>query len=300
MPRNGAGVFNLAQPAFQSQTPISSGAMNSDLSDIADGLTGSLPRDGQASMTAVLPLASTGFTYAADPNTGMRRTAADAQAIQCGGVDVAEFTATGVNFPLDVTIDGAPIVPAGSVISFGGAAAPTGWLLCFGQAVSRTTYAALFAVIGTVFGSGDGATTFNLPDIRGRVDAGKDDMGGAAAGRLTGAQTGGTNGAAIGNVGGEQGHIIVQAELASHFHGGVTGGMTGNDPHTHAVTGGVLGGTTSFPVGGPTDRTMVQNPTTITISATSVAHSHLIPADGANSAHNTVQPTIILNKIIKT
>jgi len=57
-------------------------------------------------------------------------------------------------------------MPTGVVTMYGGATAPTGWLLCQGQAVSRTTYAALFAAIGTNFGTGDGSTTFNLPDMR--------------------------------------------------------------------------------------------------------------------------------------
>lgn len=57
--------------------------------------------------------------------------------------------------------------PVGSISAFGGSAAPSGWLLCQGQAVSRTTYAELFSVIGTAFGSGDGSTTFNIPDLRG-------------------------------------------------------------------------------------------------------------------------------------
>ena len=57
--------------------------------------------------------------------------------------------------------------PIGSIIPFGGTTAPTGWFLCQGQAISRTTYSALFAVIGTSFGSGDGSTTFNIPDLRG-------------------------------------------------------------------------------------------------------------------------------------
>ena len=56
--------------------------------------------------------------------------------------------------------------PIGAILAFGGATAPAGWLLCQGQAVSRTTYAALFAVIGTAYGAGDGSTTFNLPDPR--------------------------------------------------------------------------------------------------------------------------------------
>ena len=65
--------------------------------------------------------------------------------------------------------DVAPLLPAGSVIAWSGTTAPSGWLLCQGQAISRTTYAALFAVNGTDFGVGDGSTTFNIPDLRGRV-----------------------------------------------------------------------------------------------------------------------------------
>lgn len=62
--------------------------------------------------------------------------------------------------------------PAGVIVDYGGAAAPTGWLLCDGSAVSRTTYADLFAAIGTQYGAGDGSTTFNVPDFRGRVSVG--------------------------------------------------------------------------------------------------------------------------------
>ncbi|MBF0532623.1 MAG: tail fiber protein [Candidatus Omnitrophica bacterium] len=65
------------------------------------------------------------------------------------------------------------------------AAPPAGWLLCAGQEVSRTTYAALFAVINTAFGAGNGVDTFRLPDLRGRTIVGKDDMGGPAAGVLS-------------------------------------------------------------------------------------------------------------------
>lgn len=59
------------------------------------------------------------------------------------------------------------IVPPGVVLPFAGSAAPDGWLLCQGQAVSRTTYAALFASLGTAYGVGDGSTTFNLPNTQG-------------------------------------------------------------------------------------------------------------------------------------
>lgn len=68
---------------------------------------------------------------------------------------------------------GGGAAPTGAVTEYAGSSAPTGWLLCDGSAVSRSTYAALFAVIGTNYGAGDGSTTFNVPDVRGRVPTGK-------------------------------------------------------------------------------------------------------------------------------
>jgi len=63
-------------------------------------------------------------------------------------------------------------LPAGTLAAFGGASAPAGWLLCDGSAVSRSVYSLLFTAIGTTYGAGDGSTTFNLPDLRGRVPVG--------------------------------------------------------------------------------------------------------------------------------
>lgn len=102
-----------------------------------------------------------------------------------------------------VNLGAAPLesgVPAGAVMPYAGTTAPSGWLLLFGQAVSRTTYAALFAIVGVTYGAGDGSTTFNLPDLRGRVAAGQDDMGGTPAGRLTSPFDGSILGAAGGEV----------------------------------------------------------------------------------------------------
>lgn len=110
MPRVGPN-YTLPEPPFVPQTPISSSAVNSDFSDIADALTASLARNGAGGMTAVLPLANTGFTYTTDPNTGMYRTAADEQAIKCGGIDVLEVTPTEVNVPVDFKINGVTAFP---------------------------------------------------------------------------------------------------------------------------------------------------------------------------------------------
>ena len=113
-------------------------------------------------------------------------------------------------------------IPIGGMIAYGGTAAPSGYHLCDGSAVSRTTFAGLFAVIGTAYGTGDGSTTFNLPDKRGRVSIGKDDMGGSAANRVTNGGSGIT-GTTLGASGGNQ---LTQ----THTHA-VT------DPtHTHTVT----------------------------------------------------------------
>ncbi len=73
----------------------------------------------------------------------------------------------GITFP-DASIQAQAYLPSGMVLYFANSTAPTGWLQCDGSAVSRTTYANLYAAIGTVYGAGDGSTTFNLPDTRGQ------------------------------------------------------------------------------------------------------------------------------------
>lgn len=157
--------------------------------------------------------------------------------------------------------------PVGTVVDYGGTAAPTYWLLCYGQAISRATYADLFAAIGTTFGAGDGVTTFNVPDIRGRVTAGQDDMGGSSANRLTG-QSGGVDGDGLGNAGGAETHALTSGENGAHTH------TTGE-----AYSAGGSLGTAVWGTG-------FVNVTTTTSSS------------GSGTAHNNVQPTIILNKII--
>ena len=160
-----------------------------------------------------------------------------------------------------------PSVPAGSVMPYAGSTAPSGWLLSYGQAISRSTYATLFAAIGTTYGVGDGATTFNVPDLRGRLVAGQDDMGGTSADRLTG-QSGGVNGDTLGASGGAETHTLTPGELPTAA------------TYQRQTSNGGQGGVSSSG--------LAQNPA-------------YIPLVGANDeAHNNVQPTIILNYIIKT
>lgn len=127
-------------------------------------------------------------------------------------------------------------VPIGTMFDYGGSVAPTNYLLCFGQAISRTTYADLFAVIGTTFGAGNGSTTFNVPDFRGRVSVGTDNMGGSAANRVTTAGSG-INGAAAGQSGGSQNTSLITGNIPSHNHTfSDTSSSAGGHSHTFSDT----------------------------------------------------------------
>lgn len=168
----------------------------------------------------------------------------------------------------------ANVTPVGSVLDFAGASAPTGWLLCYGQTLNASSspqYQDLFDVIGNVFG-GTNNTDFVVPDLRGRVVAGQDDMGGSSANRLTNpaSTTGGINGDTFGAAGGVETHVLTVAQLAAHTHQVSTynnGAGGGGAPLSSNNTGGP-----SLPVSG---------------------------SAGTDAAHNNVQPTLILNKIIK-
>ena len=126
-------------------------------------------------------------------------------------------------------------VPAGSIVDYAGAVAPEGWMMCYGQIMSRVLYPALFQSIGIQYGAGDGSTTFQLPDCRGRVAAGKDDMGGTKANRIKNI----FDGSVLGGAGGGEAIILDLTMIPSHSHTGGTGNA--NADHTHAFnvnTGG--------------------------------------------------------------
>lgn len=182
-------------------------------------------------------------------------------------------------------------MPIGAVTAYAGTTAPAGWALCNGAAVSRTTYAGLFAVVGTTYGAGDGTTTFNLPDLRGRVPAGLDNLGGSDAGRLDWANTPGT-------AGGTQTHTLNLSELPSHSHGG---GSTGDDTPDHGHQVPVDRGGSEPGAGGTGgwlwhDRGVAG----ITSWGATSRHRHPIPNEGGGAAHNNMQPTLLLGYIIKT
>lgn len=202
------------------------------------------------------------------------------------------------------------LTPVGSILPYGGseASTPAGWLFCGGQAISRSTYAALFDVIGTTYGAGDGSTTFNIPDLRGRVLAGKDNMAGSAANRLTSGVSG-VSGATLGASGGDE-----RIQNHTHTFSGTTSGHS-ND-HIHGFNprsaGGWNSGATQLIINAGSQywglRSTANNGDGGTTGPTyGVSADHTHTYSGTTSNHNqtsggasqNVQPTIITNYIIK-
>ena len=206
-------------------------------------------------------------------------------------------------------------IPTGTVNDFAGAAAPTGWLLCNGQLVSRTAFAALFAVIGTAYGVGDGTTTFAVPDLCGRVVAGLDNMGSITAkGRIAAAIT-------LGWTGGLESVLLDANTLPVHTHGisdpthvhaiadpGHSHGI-GDPAHSHWYDGynngcGCNGGGATIWSGGnytAAAGTGIWTGGAGTGVYNDYRYTGVTAANaGGGLAHENKQPTMAMNKIIKT
>lgn len=311
------------------QVNDSARAMMARVAELRDDVSGTLTAGGTANALTVT--ANSGFTtyangrmltfIAAAANTG----AATLNVNSIGAKAIRRMSATG-----DVALDAGDLVadgrykviystaanggsgawlldwpnkridyvPVGTVQDFAGSTAPSGWLLCYGQAISRTTYAALFAVIGTAFGTGDGSTTFNVPDMRGGVAVGKDNMGGSAASRVTTAGSS-IDGATLGANGGAQNHTLITAQIPSHTHTGTTGGESVDHTHQYWRLSSV---TDALQLGGASRRMLDYNNPEFSTQTGGRSQNHVhnftTDATGSGAAHNNVQPTMILNKII--
>ena len=208
-------------------------------------------------------------------------------------------------------------VPAGlGPLPWAGPTAPPGWFICNGTAVSRTTYSALFASIGTTYGVGDGSTTFNLPDTRGRFVLGRNDSGsGTNRVNRTQAQN-------LAGISGQENYQLQLTHMPSHSHSGtiaasgthIHGGATtsSDGAHTHATSPPVptvlepgSGSVTSG--GGGTQQAALSivsdglHSHTVTVPTNSSSHTHpvTIGFTAANTAHENTPPFLTTNYIIK-
>jgi microcystin-dependent protein len=210
-----------------------------------------------------------------------------------------------------ISSGGGLVMPTGAMLEYGGSSAPTGWLLCNGAAVSRTTYAALFAVLGTVYGAGDGSTTFNVPNKVDRVGvgAGSSYARGAAGGAVsvTTSSAGSHN-----HTGAVTGTAISTAQMPSHNHNGTTDGV---GDHSHGLPYPALaylaGGEPGYERGGFFEPIGTIGNTngagahahnfTTNATGSNQSHDHGIYTDGTHThSVSTIQPYLASNYIIKT
>lgn len=189
-------------------------------------------------------------------------------------------------------------VPIGSIIPYTSPDPPgSNFAMCYGQAVSRTGYPILYGRCGVLYGTGDGSTTFNLPDCRGRVIAGLDNMGGTSANRLTGVD-GSLNGDTIGATGGSETHTLTAGQLPANIpNSASSSSSTTGDvsvPGGNFIRTGGGGGTASGTGSANWTQTAAAQLNATTTTTTTVT----INASGG-AAHPNVQPTIILPHIIR-
>ena len=289
------------------QTPSPGRALVApSLTDIADGPDAFADLIGQLDAVASIYFGSLATRGAASAAAG---TAKGCPGTLYVATDTGELFLSFDGAWMDLSGASGPPVPLGGAVEYGGAGDPsdTRWLLEDGRPLARVgVFAPLFVVLGTTYGAGDGSTTFNIPDSRGRVTVGTDNMGTAqgAAGRLPNSPNG------RGNVGGEERHLLTSGEsgVAVHGHGHNLGTDTESADHTHSYshssstaganlnqgTGGFMG---TFAYAGA----LGQN-----TGGRSAAHTHAITggvsnstAASAASAHNTMQPYVVKNKIIR-
>ena len=193
---------------------------------------------------------------------------------------MSNYEATKYDFD-GANLTGIEGIPTATIVPWSSSSVPSGFLECNGAAVSRSTYSALFAIVGTTYGAGDGASTFNVPDLQDNVAMGK-------SGTKALASTGGANTvAASGTVGGSTANATLStSQLASHSH-----------PITRA--GGPPGGG-GFPPGFSYTPNVVAGAKNSGNQGSGTGHSHNMSATFTGSATSVVQPYLTVIYIIKT
>ena len=272
MPWNGSGQFTRNNGQYTGATlwaatkaggrKIRTDDHDSHDEDLATGLENCLTRDGQNAPTANLPMN-------AKKHTGVADATADTEYATKGQMDAGDAASLAAATALLT----AAVFETGDIKASAVSAVPTGWLECDGSAVSRTTYSALFTAIGTTYGVGDGSTTFNVPDFRGRV------VIGASATK------------AMGTTGGAETHTLTVDEMPSHTHGSA-------GAHQHGIPVDDPG--PAEDTSGHAEFETYMSTSAASTSPTETAGSHEHASAGGGNAHSIMQPYGVARVIIKT
>lgn len=186
----------------------------------------------------------------------------------------------------EIPVKASDTLPIGSIVAYSSSKAPENWLICDGSEISRTLYSELFNIIGTTYGEGDGSTTFNLPNLKGKV--------------ITGLDGNDETFNKLGNTGGEKTHTLTTSELPSHKHS-----LVGNIVRSEASSGNLYTVSNQrFLVGRYKLSNMNVSATDDTAAFINVSDLNSstmlgISSTGSGTAHNNLQPYIVQNYIIK-
>jgi len=194
---------------------------------------------------------------------------------------MSNYEATKYDFD-GANLTGIEGIPTGTIVPWSTGSVPSGFLECNGSNVSRTTYSALFAIIGTTYGAGDGSSTFGLPDLQDNVAVSKSPSKAIAS-------TGGANTVtSTGNVGGSTANATLSTpQLASHSHG-----TNLKYPNPSQANG--------FSIQGPGQRGLAIVNSVVTSNGSGGGHSHNMSATFTGDATSVVQPYLTVMYVIKT
>ena len=293
MPDDASGNFSLVSGylAVTGQT-VQPSNHNPPLEDIAAAMTNRLSRSGVAPMTGPLKtVTGSASAPAIYPNSN--------PAI---GI---YWTPTGISFAGSVS--GVRFI--GELIPYTLLSAPALTVFPYGQTLLRASYPDLWALAqadiaagNTFYNNGNGSTTFGIGDLRGRVVAGKDNMGGTSAHRLgSGAgfsSGGGGDPAILGAVGGLETHTLTTAQLSVHSHANLLNDGGHGHPGSKGRMQGKGGGAGSFDAQIGTNETATQDTQTLTIASSTTGITISNANAGSGDAHNNTQPTMICNYLL--
>ena len=262
---NGTSVYNVAPDTFDSAITVDASAtFNSTVS-----VSGGAYLKGAANFASTVTIE--GATHLQSTLSVAGAATFNSTVTVLGNAHVSAAVCASAFYGSGSNLTGLPSMPTGAIITWTVTAAPSGYLTCNGDAVNRSTYSGLFAIVSSLYGDGDGSSTFNIPDLRGKFQAG---FRTTVATGLTSVTAGMIESTTIGNTGGVQAVSLATAQIPSH---------------SHALTSVYSQGANQSNVPGLRRYSEVN---TAAAMNTSVA--------GGGGVHSNIPPTIILNYVIKT